>query len=277
MPKSISHSPPVLHRSRLVVAALALVSLYLGLIFDTGAPSVITQESSVQSPSPRDSSKLLRVPYISQGPTKWCFQTALSMVLQYNGKHVLPADIAKANNQRPNRATSILDVLFGWVSSYVGRWPELSLHRSLSDWGFQQFQRVLNDGGGEPIIVSTFGIPGHTLVVVGYAVEDGKDYLYLHDPSGYLTEHKWNTGFLAYAKVSWDLFSRSYWTKVFISHPQIQAPSRASTQMSLSRYYLAAFLRRSPLTMPLEAERHDDACHPATSPAEMPAPLPQRI
>jgi len=229
MPKSIFNRSPTLRRVRYFVAGLVFSSLLIGLMVDTSAPlpATATGDSRLQLPSARDSLKLLGVPYIDQGPTRWCFQTALSMVLQYNGKNVLPGDIARANNQSPNRATSILDVLFGWVDLYVSRWTDLSLHRSLADWSFQQFQEVLSDGRGEPIIVSTFGIPGHTLVVVGYCIEDGKEYLYLHDPSGYLTEYKWDTGSRVYAKVTWEQFARSYWVKVFVTYPQMRASTQA--------------------------------------------------
>jgi len=214
MVKSISLMP-VLRRVRLPAAAALLAALLVGLALAGAKP--LSAEGG-------DSMKLLAVPYIDQGQTRWCFQTALSMVLQYNGIDVTPGDIARANDQSVNQATSIIDVFFGWVGGYLQQWPDLSLHRSLSDWSFEQFRSVLSNGRGEPIIVSTFGIPGHTVVVVGYSTENGKDYIYLHDPSGYLTEYRWNTGARTYAKVDWDTFNRYYWTKVFVTMPQAGAP-----------------------------------------------------
>jgi hypothetical protein len=212
-------------RARYLLAGLAVCSLILGFVVDTGTPSpaASVEENSLPPVSNGDSMKLLGVPYVDQGPTRWCFQAALCMILQYNGKSVQPTDIAGACNANPDRATSIIDVFFGWVGSYVARWSDLSLHRSLAAWTFERFKIVLSNAGGEPVIVSTFGIPGHTVVVVGYSVENGKNYLYLHDPSGYLTQDQWNTGSRVFVKVTWEKFCRSYWAKIFVTRSAKEA------------------------------------------------------
>jgi uncharacterized protein YvpB len=88
----------------------------------TGASNLSSFTSGVAAhsrsvPNIGENFNILPVPYSSQGNTNWCYQTALSMVLQYNGKKVYPSDITRAKNQSAGTATSILDILFGWVGS----------------------------------------------------------------------------------------------------------------------------------------------------------------
>lgn len=161
--------------------------------------------------------KILAVPYLSQGKTDWCFQTALAMVLQYWGKDVQPSDIASAQNREPTQSTSLLDSASGWARSYVSRWPDLRLQQDIvRTWSFEDYRSRID--GDEPVIVSNFGFPGHTVVVVGYSVEDGQHYLYLHDPSGYLTDFKWGLHELAFARVGWGAFAAPFSVPVLVHH-----------------------------------------------------------
>jgi hypothetical protein len=139
------------------------------------------------------------------------------MVLQFNHKEVFPADIARSKNQSPTASTNLVDILFGPVGSYVSKWPDLSFHSALGSWNFEQFKYFI-DKNKEPVIVSTFGIRGHTVVVVGYSIEHGQRYLIIHDSSGIFTLVKWKLQSRIYAKVSWESFSQSDWLETYITH-----------------------------------------------------------
>ena len=67
-----------------------------------------------------------------------------------------------------------------------------------------------------PVIVSTFGLPGHTLVVVGYSIGLEERYLYVHDPSGYFSRHAWGSNRVKFAKIKWSVFSRYDWARIVI-------------------------------------------------------------
>jgi hypothetical protein len=201
----------------LAIASVLIFSLTISNIaglswrpFEIESPPLDVSVSNAQS-------NILQVPYSAQGNTNWCYQSALSMVLRYNHKAVLPADIARSKNQSPNAATNLVDILFGPVGSYVSNWPDLKFHSTLGSWSFEQFKYFI-DKNKEPVIVSTFGKRGHTIVVVGYSIEHGQKYLLIHDSSGTFTLAKWNLRSKTYAKVRWERFSQSDWLETYITH-----------------------------------------------------------
>jgi hypothetical protein len=156
----------------------------------------------------------LDVPYVNQGETNWCFQASLSMVLQYHGKVVFPSDIAESLGRGRDESLSFLDMFLGPVDSYLATWPDLSAGHHLLNWNFGQFVESIDKE--VPVVVSTFGLPGHTIVVVGYSEEPGGQYLYVHDPSGFLSQLRWGGDSLMFAKVSWSVFSRHKWTQLVV-------------------------------------------------------------
>ncbi|MBI2831217.1 MAG: C39 family peptidase [Chloroflexi bacterium] len=200
-----------------VIFALLATASYLNVSssqFDFVAGSSIENEAG--APGKTSAEKVLRVPYLNQGLTNWCYHYALSMVLQYNGKNVTARQIGEAHNHGPQRAMSLLDLILGWVNAYVAQWPELSVEQRLGTGTFEYYKSQIDASVPEPVIVSSYGLPGHTLVVVGYAIEDDEFYLYVHDPSGFLTESTWKTGRKAFAKVSWEQFSRFNWVRLVV-------------------------------------------------------------
>jgi ABC-type bacteriocin/lantibiotic exporter with double-glycine peptidase domain len=157
----------------------------------------------------------LGVPYIEQGNTNWCFETSLSMVAQYYGKHLSPADIAKGLGARPKDGLNFFDMFFGRVDSYLAKWSGFSFEHHIGSWNFCQYVNMIDKN--TPVIVSTFSLPGHTIVVVGYADGPEGQYLYVHDPSGYLSRCAWQTNAVKYTKVSWSVFSKSHWTELVLT------------------------------------------------------------
>ncbi len=178
------------------------------------------QNGSV-SATANPNSRVLPVPYLSQGNTHWCFVTSLSMVLSYDGDKVSPSTIASAMHQGSGTGSSVLDLLAPALGSYVSKFPDLSVRRDLlRNWTFADYKYAI-DTLSSPVIVSSFGFPGHTVVVVGYSVENGKRYVYVNDPSGYLTKIQWKTNGVSYAKVPWEQLSAFSWTRPLVMHTLI--------------------------------------------------------
>ncbi|MBI2869419.1 MAG: C39 family peptidase [Chloroflexi bacterium] len=198
--------------SGLLAAALALI--YLGLTLDVSRPLPASATENMPAASPGISQgKLLDVPYLNQGSTNWCFYTSLAMVLQYHGKDVTPRDIAGAQGHGPERSLSLLDVTLGNVEKYVSRWTDLSVEHSVGTWGWADYRKQIDES--KPVIASSFGLPGHAVVVTGYSAA-GR-YLYVHDPSGYLTRERWRAGGAVNARVDWDSFRSLSWYLVTIA------------------------------------------------------------
>ncbi|MDP2731169.1 MAG: C39 family peptidase [Dehalococcoidales bacterium] len=171
------------------------------------------------------SSKQLTVPYVEQGNTNWCFEASLSMVLRYYGIDVTAASIAADIGESEDDGISFLDMFLGPVDSYLLRWPEFQAQHRLGNWGFARYADTIHKG--IPVVVSTFGFPGHTLVVVGYSEESEGRYLYVHDPSGFYSKLRWGDNGVRYVKVNWSLFSQSNWTQLTLS--PVHSPRQNST------------------------------------------------
>lgn len=201
-------------RLAVVLVLIGIMAFALDLV-STSTSAAPGEVSAIESESnSSETSQLLAVPYVSQKDTSWCFESSLDMVLRYWGKDVSLEDIANASGHARNVGNSMLDVFFGWVNSYLAQWPDLAFSRGLWGWGFDNYREMIDQG--RPVIASTFGLPGHTIVVVGYLTEDAQDYLYVHDPSGYLSRMKWQTKSVVFARVTWDEFSRMHWTELTI-------------------------------------------------------------
>lgn len=192
-----------------LTVALTVLSVSLLTIFSSGAPAAVSQDSPSVIVLGTGKYRVLRVPYLSQGTTSWCFQTSLAMVLRFQGKDVSVEDIANATRHRPNQAMNFLTFVFGWVRTYVARYPDISLKQTMvRPWTFAEYCSSIDSDA--PVIVSCFGFPGHTVVVVGYMQDDSGSYLYVHDPSGFLTQGKWKSDRTAFARVSWQQFSDTF-------------------------------------------------------------------
>ena len=182
--------------------------------------SVLAQAGDAGSPG--DQVRVLEVPYASQGKTNWCFITSLSMVLRYYGKPAETLEIAADLGDGPQRSVNIADIFFGEIAGYLSQWPGLSTEYRWGVWGFRDYTAAIDSGA--PVIVSSFGLPftrpGHSVVVIGYKIIDGEEYVYVHDPSGYLTNLRWKGHTASYACVSWQTF-REYsglaWSHVVVS------------------------------------------------------------
>jgi hypothetical protein len=158
--------------------------------------------------------RLLSVPYVGQGNTSWCYQASLAMVLAYRGEGVELDSVVAASGNRPNQPTSLPEVLFGRSNLYVSRFQGLSAEHNLAIWSFAQYAAEIDTGN--PVIVSSFGEKGHTIVVVGYAFSEGNKYLYINDPSGFITDGTWNLNSRYLARVKWEDFANKFWVKTVI-------------------------------------------------------------
>jgi hypothetical protein len=160
-------------------------------------------------------SRQLAVPFEPQGQTRWCYEASLSMVLRYFGKQVSPQDVAEGLGVGEDGSTSFFHIYGGGLKNYLAQWPDLSVRQHVGNWDFNAYVGLLD--AGSPVVVSTFGLPGHTVVVTGYAETDGEKYLYINDPSGYYTRMEWGTGRTRQALVGWSQFSRNIWSELVIT------------------------------------------------------------
>lgn len=198
----------------MLLPVVLAVGLLAGSLLCSGSATSIGAWRGAVEQSTVESSKLLDVPYISQGHSHRCFEASLDMVLRYWGKDVSLQDIGKASGHGSNAGDSFFDLFLGWVGPYLSRWHDLDCNHDILAWDFSRYRAEIDRG--MPVIATTFGLPGHTIVVVGYSVEAGHRFLYVHDPSGYLTNLKWRTGAVKYARVPWSQFAGFYWTELAI-------------------------------------------------------------
>jgi hypothetical protein len=201
---------------------LLLVGLVLANLETAGLGLTITGLSERSDSGAGDPqqlpSKQLVVPFEDQGQTRWCFEASLSMVLQYFGKQVSPGDVAEGLGVGPDGSTSFLQIFGSSVRSYISRWPDLSTYRHLGNWDFARYVDLID--AGSPVVVSTFGMPGHTVVVTGYSEANDEKYLYINDPSGFYTKMAWGTGMTSQARVNWSQFSRNLWFELVVAKNQ---------------------------------------------------------
>jgi hypothetical protein len=193
------------------IVILLLIGLALANLTTEGLDLTIAglSESSGVAEARQLTSRQLAVPFEAQGQTRWCYEASLSMVLQYFGKQTTPQDVAEGLGVGEDGSTGFSHIFGGGVKNYLAQWPDLSVRQHIGNWDFNRYVDLID--GGSPVVVSTFGMPGHTVVVTGYAETDGEKYLYINDPSGYYTKMAWGTGQTRQALVSWSQFSRDLW------------------------------------------------------------------
>ena len=115
---------------------------------------------------------------------------------------------------------SFFDIFFGPVNSYLSEWPEFSVKHYLTPLDFSEYAALIDSG--TPVIVSSFGFPGHTLIVEGYSSDAEGNYIYVHDPSGYFSKFVWGTGRTQFARVEWAVFSKVRWTELVIKRARLR-------------------------------------------------------
>jgi hypothetical protein len=202
-----------------VFSLLAILPFAALLQLSTGEPRPLAATQT--TPSAIANGNVLPVPYFNQGDTDWCFLTSLTMVSNFFGKRVSPADMAKSLSYEPHQSVSALDVLL-WRpdSSLTTWWPDLTVDHSYGIWDFDSYRAQID--AGSPVIASSYSLipgarQGHTVVVVGYYVHNNEKYVYVNDPSGYLTSD-WDIG-PKWARVSWqqfEEFSGTAWSHVIV-------------------------------------------------------------
>jgi hypothetical protein len=205
----------------ITVTLLITTPLTFALILGTGK-AVAPASHPTTSAAAIDNDNFLPVPYMSQGNTNWCFLTSVAMVADYFGKKTSPQDMAKTLNYAPQQSVNLLDVLFHKPDSFLARWPDLNIQHRYGIWSFDDYRAQID--AGLPVIASSYSFlpatrQGHTLVVVGYYVHDGDEYVYVNDPSGYMTAG-WGTTGPRWAIVPWKTFedfSQNAWSHVIIS------------------------------------------------------------
>ncbi len=206
----------ILAKTRWSLPALAAILTFTALfsnLVTTGQASGLANATDMLSV--QDSPYTLYVPYLEQGSTKWCFETAMSMVLGHYGKDASPDDIAAVFGYKPEESVTFFDVLLGKVNRYLSQWQDLSVEHHLFPMTFSRYVKLID--AGTPVIASTFGLPGHTVVVVGYSRGAEGDFLYVHDRSGCYSQLEWGTDSNRFARVKWSEFSRKNWIETVIA------------------------------------------------------------
>jgi len=136
--------------------------------------------------------QLLSVPYFNQGKTEWCWLNTIAMVLQYYGVNDHAWDLADSFNAGRNQGDWSIDWLI--VENYVQN-KNLEINTAIlipkeySKEGFFSIhiQNPLDDK--IPVILSykkmiNNEMKGHSIVIVGYKIENTEKFVYIHDPSG---------------------------------------------------------------------------------------------
>jgi hypothetical protein len=207
-----------------VIVAFCLLLIILPSVVSARSADSFSAENATVIQGRRNGI-ILSVPSLNQGDTRWCFDTALAMVMQYRGVDISAANIASAFHQTSTDSINLLDIIIGRIDSFVANNAGLKASCLYGVWGFADYKKEIDDGN--PVIVSSFGLPftkpGHTVVVTGYFVQDDRDYIVFNDPSGFLSG-SWNSAdgcpqSQQDASVSWDDFkaySNSAWTHVLV-------------------------------------------------------------
>jgi hypothetical protein len=157
--------------------------------------------TSIESLAGGEADVLLDVPYVSQGLTNWCGLASQCMLLRYYDiqKHLW--EVAKEYGFAPedgiSGAPTLLDSKsYDEIESYFleenglavewYQWSHLPAFRPSSDdvrsWIETRIDR------SNPVIMFLTGSIGHSVVITGYEYDNGRCYVFLHDPSGALIE-----------------------------------------------------------------------------------------
>jgi len=148
---------------------------------------------------------MLDVPYVTQGRTNWCAGAAVCMLRRYYGDDCHLWDISSDLKWTPKDGLTKLRLSVDGVKAYLSdkgfdvewrnwrhlppfRWSTDTADETLS-WITAHLARrrpviMLLSPGGETIT----DYPGHAVVAVGYDLGATDRFVYIHDPSGGLTD-----------------------------------------------------------------------------------------
>ena len=161
-------------------------------------------------------SKILSVPYYHQGDTDWCALTSMSMILKYyyNVDSNYSANIHSwdiANQLGFKRKIWFLGDLFlgededEKVEKYFRDNDLLTNKMKDEDIKFDTIKKSIDDNNPIFLAIHKFLELNHAVVIVGYKIINGKEIVYINDPSGILSQKNIGQGRDSIVReVEWD-------------------------------------------------------------------------
>lgn len=162
------------------------------------------------SPRPR----ILNVPYYNQFNANWCWATSLSMILRYYGYERKPWEIA-ADFNKPK--TGFWGGLNGFdtyfiLENYLEEWYDggsSDAWKGETFYAFDGLEALVNRmkevlSQGHPVWLACWDA-AHAIVAVGFDGNADSDHVFIHDPSGAITDPQ-NGSQVIYHKYTWEEF-----------------------------------------------------------------------
>jgi len=162
------------------------------------------------SPRPR----ILNVPYYNQFDANWCWAASLSMILRYYGYERKPWEIA-ADFNKPK--TGFWAGLNGFdtyfiIENYLEQWYDGGSNdawKGETFYAFDGLEALVNRmkevlSQGHPVWLSCWDA-AHAIVAVGFDGNADSDHVFIHDPSGAITDPQ-NGSQVIYHKYTWQEF-----------------------------------------------------------------------
>ena len=183
----------------------------------------------------------LNVPYYYQGSLDWCTPTSIAMLMSFYGNRIdaKPWRIAQLLGMNRNEGFNMILSASSMINAlnntyFQGQWS-LQTHYSYSSIQNKIIETLSQN---RPLFIGLGGgatIQGHAIVVTGISDQ----YVWVNDPSGYLTNDILNLGEKVNARLTWaqfqyiasDWIGSLAWTVTLNATPQPQ-PSPISFQIS---------------------------------------------
>lgn len=152
--------------------------------------------------------EVLDVPYVYQGDTPWCMLASATMLLRYYGEDVSLWEEAEELKWKKNieldlsaRLATVGQFLFGTEIEerlLKGRYDFETDEMESVIWEHSSSEDMFNYikakiKNKQPIMLMSIH-QDHAVVIVGYEITpQGEKYIYVHDPSGHITQNHFNS------------------------------------------------------------------------------------
>lgn len=197
---------------------------------------------------------ILPVPYYNQGDTSWCLYYCLTMMADYNNRHIEPWMIASHFSSGNNETFSGQYNPFDHsLEDHMEENYSLAIRKKV--WGnslrpvnTENFNSMIisNINQGQPVLLAfQYNTPegtkaGHAVLAVGY----DEDFIYISDPSGAITVDLFGKeGQYIAVPISWEEFNEQLAGKVKPSNMAftIEVLDRAPVSTPAGSVYLADY------------------------------------
>jgi hypothetical protein len=144
----------------------------------------------------------LEVPRIKQEQSLWCWAACAQMIMQFEGAD--PAKVAQCIQAKDRYEASCCDDPLPKGCDDEGGWPNFQLYgfecktNQGTALSFQQIQEQIDNKMAVAFSWHFEGDGGHMMVVAGYKVKNGKQYVLVLDPIKNPAEHRWIAGWKSY-------------------------------------------------------------------------------